>query len=125
MQKRAHRALLCALIAGLSGLVNGLLGAGGGVLLALGLGRFPLQKGQTPHSVFATVTAVMLPLSLFSAYRYYTAGHLSLSTLPTLALPCLLGGAIGAFSQRYLHASLLKRLFGLLVLISGILMLVR
>lgn len=107
-----------------AGLLNGLLGAGGGILIVFGLRK--LLKGclKEPRSIYPTAIAVMLPLSLLSVWQYARAGSLELARLGWLILPAIAGGAIGALLLRRLSVKVLSRLFAAVVLISG-LMLVR
>ena len=106
----------------LSGTVNGLLGAGGGVILLLGLRRTLRRRHVNTHRLFSTVTAVMLPLSALSAYRYYRLGALAAPLPASLLFPAILGGALGALLMRRMRARLLSRIFAGVTLLSGILM---
>ncbi len=113
--------ILPLLVIGLSaGFLNGLLGAGGGILIVFGLRK--LLKGQLkdPRAIYPTAIAVMLPLSLLSVWQYARAGSLELSHLGWLVLPAIAGGAIGALLLRRLSTKALSRLFAAVVLISGL-----
>ena len=106
-----------------SGLINGLLGAGGGILIVYGLNRF-LKKAEDPRSIYAAAIAVILPLSILSAVRYFRHGSLSLDSIYPLILPAVLGGAVGAMLLRRLSPAALARIFAAVVLVSGITMVV-
>lgn len=97
------------------GALNGLLGAGGGmitvpVLEALG------AKGKKSH---ATSLAIIVPLSLISAGVYWWRGWFS----PMDALPYLpgglLGAALGGWLLDRLNTGWIKLAFGLLLLWAG------
>lgn len=103
-----------------AGFLNGLLGAGGGIVIVFGLGALLRDKLQDPRSIYATAIAVMLPLSAFSAWQYFQNGHLTEGNLGLLVLPALLGGALGAWLLSRLSPDLLARIFAAVVLISGI-----
>lgn len=117
-----------------TGFLNGLLGAAGGVLLitllplmpALPAGRgLPAVPAPQGKEVYMTGLRVILPVTLASAATYYargTGGDL-LSTL-LIALPAMLGGFIGARLMGKLSGSVLQKIFGGLMLFSGIRMLV-
>ena len=77
------------------------------------------------RDVFAGALAVTLPLSLFSAAKYATAGRLNLADFAPLILPSLLGGLLGGFLLDRLKLPWIRTLFSLLVLVSGVLMIVR
>ncbi|MEG2087487.1 MAG: sulfite exporter TauE/SafE family protein [Angelakisella sp.] len=97
------------------GLLNGLLGAGGGMVLV------PLMdwlevRGKQSH---ATSLAVIVPLSALSAGLYWQRGWFT----PAQALPYLLPGLAGALVGGWLLGRLpvkwLKLFFGLLLLWGG------
>ena len=122
MRLKRSELLPIFLFGALSGTVNGLLGAGGGVILLLGLRRTLRRRHVNTHRLFATVTAVMLPLSALSAYRYYRLGALAAPLPASLLFPAILGGALGALLMRRMRARLLNRIFAGVTLLSGILM---
>lgn len=107
----------CLVAGGFAGLLNGLFGAGGGlVLVPLFIRWLRLEEKQA----FATSIAVILPLSVVSFTLFCIQGgnvwHESLSYV--------LGGIIGGFlsiklfqgvSTKWLH-----RLFGALILFGAI-----
>lgn len=101
----------------LAGILNGLFGAGGGLVLV------PLLSGwlklEEKHA-FATSVAIILPLSLVS----YTIFCIQGGNVWGDALPYLLGGiAGGALSSRLFQkipTAWLHRLFSLLLLYGGI-----
>lgn len=98
-----------------AGFLNGLLGAGGGAILVPLL----LHAKLSQQHALATSLSIMLPLSLFTVLFYGTQGNLSLH-----ALPYCIGGSLGGYlgSQWFQKTSpqLLKRLFALLLFVSGV-----
>jgi uncharacterized membrane protein YfcA len=126
-------ALLLIGVGAIAGFVNGLLGTGGGILLVL-IFSHCAKRAVNSHSIsfpmarrdiYANALAVMLPISVFSATRYAAAGALDMTSFAPMILPSLLGGVLGGFLLDRLHLSFLRKLFSLLVLISGVLMIVR
>ena len=103
------------------GLINGMLGAGGGILLIYGLQKL-CKRVADKRSVFATAIAVILPLSGVSAIHYFRHGSLDINTLGWLIFPAILGGALGAFLLRRLSPRVLSRIFAAFVLVSGVVM---
>lgn len=103
-----------------AGFLNGLLGAGGGILIVFGLRRLLRGRLKDPRAIYPTAIAVMLPLSLLSVWQYARAGSLELSDLAWLILPAIAGGAIGALLLRRLSVKTMSRLFAAVVLISGL-----
>ena len=106
----------------LTGTVNGLFGAGGGmVLLPLLIGwiRLPTRRAM------ATSIAAILPICVVSLVGYWRGGSVDIAA----ALPYLIGGAVGGFlSGKWFHkasAVWLRRGFGALILYSGIRMVLK
>lgn len=106
------------LVIGLAtGAVNGLFGAGGGMVLVpllIGWLHLPQQKAM------ATSVAIILPSSAVSLIVYLLNGTVDWGA----AWPYLIGGAIGGFLSgrlfRKVSATWLRRGFGALIIYSGI-----
>ena len=99
-----------------AGLVNGLLGAGGGmVLVPLLIGWCRLQD----KDAFATAISIILPLSLVSIVVHALQAPLPLSD----AWPYLVGGLVGGILAGVLFqkvsAGLLHKLLGAFILWGG------
>ncbi len=120
MRNFTQKTLPVCLFSLLAGLCNGLLGAGGGILLVYGLKKHCRRELPDPRTAFTTALAVMVPLSAFSAWRYARAGHLQASALHPLILPAVVGGMLGALLLRVFSPRALSRLFSAVVLVSGI-----
>lgn len=107
----------------LAGIVNGLLGAGGGVIMlyvikaVLSLGE---GEGDVGKDTFASVVAVMLPVSLISAISYGAAGNVSMKEMQILTLPAIVGGIIGAYLTDKLPTRVIRGIFAVLVIVSGV-----
>lgn len=116
MQKRGTW-LRAGLTGAAAGAVNGLFGAGGGMLL------LPLLHRLTDlreHEAFACSVCTMLPLSVVSLVVYWLRGGEFL----TAALPYLAGGAAGVL-PRCLSAVWLHRALGALIVWGGLRLLLR
>ncbi|MDD6175775.1 MAG: sulfite exporter TauE/SafE family protein [Firmicutes bacterium] len=91
-----------------AGVINGLLGAAGGLAVVPALRK----AGASVRQSHATSVAVILPVSILSAVLYLHGGRFSFSD----ALPYLpggvLGAAFGAWLLPKLPADLLRRIFG-------------
>ena len=123
--KNAFKIALPLLVIGAAaGLLNGLLGAGGGIIIVFFLQLLYGKKVANGKSFFATAIAAMLPLSLFSVWRYARSGLLPTLPVAQLLLPSLLGGAVGALLLPLLPSAHLRRLFALVVLVSGVLLVI-
>lgn len=127
--------LLLALTGMGAGLLNGLLGAAGGILLVAVLPHLtppaclypPTVKLGLYHErrdILATALTVMLPVSGVSGIFYWLNGICPSPTLLLLLiLPAAAGGLLGAKLLGRLPDRVLKKLFAALVVISGIRML--
>ena len=100
---------------GAAGVINGLFGAGGGMVAV------PLLKflGLENHQAHATAISVTLPLSLVSGWLYLNAGTFTLKEAYPYLLPGLLGAVMGSFLLKRISTRLLQRLFAALVLYAG------
>ena len=105
-----------------AGFVGGLLGAGGGIVIVVGLSRLYRKELRDPRTVFASTIAVMLPLSLISAIRYFKNGNMAWNGVGFLTVSAIAGGVIGALLLRRFSPDLIGRIFAAVVLISGIVM---
>lgn len=113
-------------IAGVAaGFVNGLLGAGGGVIIVRSAAHvLPHGQEYSPRDVYATALAVMLPVSAVSALSYAGLGVWDGSG-GIYILPALVGGVIGALLLDRLHTQLLRFIFSSVSAYSGIMMLLK
>jgi len=98
----------------LAGCVNGLLGAGGGLIL---VPMFSGVCGLEQKKALATSVAVILPLCIVSAFFYLKDG------LGVSLTPYLLGGIAGGFIAGKVFgkipAGILRRIFGVMILYSA------
>ena len=108
-------------LAGLAaGLANGLLGAGGGIIVTYALVRVLGDKGNATKDVFANVVAAMLPMTAVSAVIYALRGNLDLKQSAPFLLPAVIGGVIGALLLGRVNTVGLKKIFAALVVFSGL-----
>ena len=112
---------LTALLGTLTGIVNGLLGAGGGMIAVPALKKIGLDKKEA----HANAVAVILPLAVFSAALYLYEGRVTLSD-PLLYIPSgILGAVLGTFIMKKITAKNLGRLFGAFMIFAGVRMILR
>lgn len=105
-----------------AGVLNGLLGAGGGIIMIFTLELIYRKSGKETKDAFATVIGATLPISLVSAFIYARRGTLATDSFEPYILPAVVGGTIGAALLTKISAAWLKRIFGLLIIWSGIFM---
>ena len=102
-----------------AGLVNGLLGAGGGILIVFGLTPLLGRDAESRRDIFANALCVMLPVSVVSLINYTAAGHLPQADFAPILIPCVIGGLAGALLLDRVNTTALQRLFALIVIWSG------
>ena len=112
-----NRIAKCLTAGALAGILNGLFGAGGGLILVpLLVGWIGIEE----KSAFATSVAIILPLSVVSYLLFCLRG----GNVWFDALPYLMGGILGGFLSaklfRHVSATWLHRIFALLLLYGGI-----
>lgn len=125
-EQKAKRklSLLRLCVAGvLSGVANGLLGAGGGILVVFGLRG--LEGDLEARDLFASALCVMLPVSVISCIQYALAGNLNTEGFGIYAIPAVAGGLLGGMLLGRIGGAALKKLFGVLVIYSGILLMLK
>lgn len=102
---------------GLAGAANGFFGAGGGLFLVpLFVRWLKLEQKQA----FATSVAVIFPLSAVSLVVYYLKGGISIAAIWPTLLGGLVGGLIAGRIFGKIHVTLLRRIFGILIIYGGI-----
>lgn len=112
------RVILLGILAIFAGIVNGFLGTGGGIVLMFALSLIPNSDDTSTRDRFATLIAVILPLSLVSVLTY--GKSVDLSTASPYIVPGILGGIAGALLLDKLSVKIVKRLFAAMVIWAGI-----
>ncbi|MEE0858426.1 MAG: sulfite exporter TauE/SafE family protein [Acutalibacteraceae bacterium] len=100
---------------GITGFLNGLLGAGGGMVAVP-----VLKRDMETKEAHATCISIILPMSIASAVSYILKGAVEIKDV----FPYLPGGIIGAFLGIYLlkkvKPKFIKKLFALVMLWAGV-----
>lgn len=110
----------------LAGSVSGFLGIGGGIILVPALAFLLSYNEIVPTEIVmrvaaATALAVMVGSSLFAARSHYRHGYISWPLFRQLMPGLVLGAVLGVSIADFLDTAMLRRLFGLfLILISGL-----
>jgi uncharacterized membrane protein YfcA len=102
----------------LAGILSGLLGIGGGILLIPAL---VFIVGLTQHQAQGTTLALMVPpIGLLAAWTYYKQGYADLKIAGLICLGFFVGGLLGAKFATALNPALLKKLFGVALLVTAL-----
>lgn len=124
LRARSHLAALvgCGFAAGL---INGLLGAGGGIILVFAISYFCRHTLSDSRDVYANALVVTLVLTLTSTVLYILGGNAPPSDLSAIVLPAAAGGLAGGLLLGRISSNALRLLFAVLLVISGIIMILR
>jgi len=113
-----------ALIACAAGLVNSLIGAGGGILLSLTLPALADEVFPERRDAYINSQAAMIPGCALSCIIYSMRGMLNTVGFSLFAIPAAAGGAIGSLLLSKIKSGTIQIIFAVLVIWSGIRMLV-
>lgn len=108
----------------LAGIANGLLGAGGGIIIVFVIARLFGDKASS-RDVFANALCVMLPLSTVSTLIYCFRGGIDTDGFGIYILPAIVGGILGGILLGRIKTSFLRALFSGIMIYSGISLITR
>ena len=98
----------------IAGVASGFLGIGGGIILVPVLG---LIFGLTQHQAQGTTLALMIPpIGLLAALKYYHAGNVNIKIAAFVCLGFFFGGYVGASLVQHIPDTVLRRIFGFVML---------
>lgn len=100
-----------------AGIINGLLGGGGGMIVVPGLA---LTLGLTAKKSHATALAVILPASVISACILLFTFKNDWVLLSATTLGVSLGGVVGALLLKKLKNPAITKIFAVLMLLAGV-----
>lgn len=103
----------------LIGIVNGMLGAGGGMLAVPAL----KNNGMCQKEAHANAVAVILPITLVSATLYVIRGNVEIHDAVPFAVWGVFGATIATLILKKISPVLLKILFGGFMVWAGVRML--
>lgn len=102
------------------GFVNGLFGAGGGSVLVPLIKMFDKVDPKVAH---ATAISIILPLCAVSSYSYINNNAVDIKILIFVSIGGVIGGILGAKFLKKISVTALKRMFGIILIISALRML--
>ncbi len=105
----------------LAGILSGLVGVGGGIIM---VPLFVFVLGLTQHNAQGLSLAVMLPpVTFFAVYNYHTAGtggNIDWKIALIVALLFVIGGFLGSKLALQIDQRILKKIFGVFMLLVAI-----
>lgn len=105
------------LIGSVTGVVNGLFGSGGGTIIVPAL---VFLIGLEEHKAHATAILIILPLSIVSTIVYFTHGIIRFDIAIIVTLGGIIGGFIGARLLNKIPNNILRKIFGIFMIIAAI-----
>lgn len=105
----------------LAGILSGLVGVGGGIIM---VPLFIIFLGLTQHNAQGLSLAVMLPpVTFLAVYNYHTSGNggnIDWKVALIVSVLFIVGGFIGSKIALQIDQRMLKRIFGIMMLIVAI-----
>ena len=102
----------------LAGVLSGFMGVGGGIVM---IPLLIVMLGFSQHEAQGTSLAVLaVPVTFLAAYNYYNAGHVNWKFALIMAVSFVLGGYLGSKFAISIDQSVLKKIFGAIMLIAAI-----
>ncbi|NBO36999.1 sulfite exporter TauE/SafE family protein [bacterium] len=101
-----------------AGILSGLVGIGGGLVI---VPLLVMLGGMTQISAQGTsIGALILPVGIFAAMKYYRAGNLDIRSSLYIAFAMALGAYLGATLALQLPQDTLKKIFGIVLVSAGL-----
>lgn len=102
----------------LAGFLSGTMGIGGSVVM---IPLLILWVGFTQHQAQGTSLAVLsVPVTLLAAFNYYKEGHVNWKFAAIMAVTFILGGYLGSKFAISVNQSVLKKIFGGVLLLVAL-----
>lgn len=121
MKMTVSMLILLIAIGIVTGVMAGMLGIGGAIIMVPSL---VFIMGFSQQMAQGTSLAVMLPpIGIIAAYNYWKAGYMNLKFAIILAICFIIGSYFGSKIAITLPESVLKKIFGILLLLVAVKML--
>jgi uncharacterized membrane protein YfcA len=110
--------LLYVLLGLVAGTFSGLIGIGGAIII---IPTLVLLFGMSQHLAQGTTLALMVPpIGLLAAWTYYKAGFVDLKIAALICLGFFVGGLVGARFATQIPDQVLRRVFGVILLLASL-----
>ena len=106
----------------ITGVVNGLFGSGGGTLVVSAL---VFLLGVEDYKAHATAISIILPLSIISTFIYFKNNIIKFDIAIIITLGGVLGSFIGAKILKKVPTPILRKIFGILIIITSLRMIMK
>ena len=110
--------LILAAIGLAAGVFSGMVGLGGGIIM---IPCMVYILGMSQLSAQGTSLAVMLPpIGLMAVWKYYQTGHVNIWAACIMGIAFFIGGYFGGDWAVKVNQDLVKKIFGVIIIIIGI-----
>ncbi len=115
---RMQEILILLLIGLVGGFFGGTLGLGGGAIIVPALVMF---MGMSQHEAQGTSLGMMvLPVAAAAAFNYYQKGYINTKYVFVIMIAFVVGGYLGSLLSVHLPANILKKLFGVFLILIAL-----
>ncbi|RBP68357.1 hypothetical protein DES36_103119 [Alkalibaculum bacchi] len=118
--KNINTNLLLAILGLSIGLLNGIFGSGGGIIAVLLMTHVLSFENKMAH---ATSISIILPLCIISSFVFIKNGFYDTGLIIRVALGSVIGGMVGAKLLCNISNTLIRKIFGIVMIISAVRML--
>jgi uncharacterized membrane protein YfcA len=113
---------LISLLGLLAGVISGVFGVGGAVVIIPGLVLIAKLPQHTAHGT--SLAALLLPVGLLGTLEYYKRGQVNLAFAAVVAVGLLIGAYFGARFAGTMSDAVLRKAFGVFLLLISVKLLV-
>lgn len=103
----------------IGGILNGLIGAGGGIVLSLGLSALVGSYMKEKKDIYFNSQAAMIPVSIVSYFVYAMNGDTTAIPLWNMVFPSIAGGILGGIASSHIDSKYIRIIFAIIILFSG------
>ncbi len=114
--------VLVALLGLMAGVVSGVFGVGGAVVIIPGLVLLAKLPQHTAHGT--SLAALLLPVGLLGTLEYYKRGQVNIPLAAIVAVGLLIGAYFGARLAGTMSDAMLRKAFGVFLLVIAVRLLV-
>lgn len=106
----------CAVIGILTGILNGLFGAGGGVIVVPAM---IYLLNTEPHKAHASAISIILPLTIVSSLFYIFNNYVEWGLVYKTSIGGIFGGLLGAIFLKSIPDNYLRKIFGCFMILAS------
>ena len=104
-----------------SGMLNALIGTGGGIIITFLLSNLYAESDMySTKDIFSMTLASVALMTVGTVVMYLQRGIVKLSDASPFIIPAAIGGAIGAAILDKANAAFMKKIFALLIIWAGV-----